>query len=116
MGKRAVCLTGPCHRVLSEDTKAALFRWVCDRSSTSVGRAWFLRCHDVGVRVVFWRQSSSEEMQDVVECLTEEIHEYARSFATSYHCSLSWDEDGADESIRASTSSMASLDARVRRE
>jgi hypothetical protein len=48
--------------------------------STTVRWSRFLRCHYVRVGVVLWGQSSSEEMQNSIECLMEKIHEVAHSF------------------------------------
>jgi hypothetical protein len=55
-------------------------RRVCDGGSTPVRRSRFLRCHYVRVGVVVGGQSSSEEIQNPIECLTEKIHEVAGSF------------------------------------
>jgi len=58
----------------------ALFRRVCNGGSTPVRWSRFLRCHYVRVGVGFGGQSSSEEMQNSIERLTEKIHEVAYSF------------------------------------
>jgi hypothetical protein len=60
---------------VAELSSPALFRRLCDGGgSTPVRRSRLLRCHYVRVGVVLGRQSSSEEMQNSVDCLTEKIH------------------------------------------
>ncbi len=61
-----------------------LLRRICDGGSTPVRWSRFLRCHYVCVGVGLGGHSSSEEMQNSVECLTEKIHEVAHSFFANF--------------------------------
>ena len=73
------------HRNAKRDRRGLPLLWRFRDGGSAAGRwSWLLRRHDVGIGVVLRGRFSSEELQNSVECLAEDIHKDAPCWPLCY--------------------------------
>ena len=73
------------HRNAKRNRRGLPLLWRFRDGGSAAGRgSWLLRRHDVGIGVVLRGRFSSEELQNSVECLAEDIHKDAPCWPLCY--------------------------------